>query len=218
MRAVVTVLLFVGLMSYGVFPSLAADQHSPAAGEADLHPNSADHKEDQGHKEQPGLLDVDLGAAVWTIVLFVGLLAVLSKFVWPHILKGLQDREEKLRRDLQNTEKAAQQAQETLKQYQAQLAEARTEARQIIEQSRVDAQKIGQQIKDEAQREMIQIRQRAQTEIRTAKEQAITEIYAEAATLSTQIAGRILQREISPNDHAQLVQETLGQLTEAVKN
>lgn len=156
--------------------------------------------------------------AIAAAIVFIVVLLTLKKAAWPKILQGLQDRENKIRQDLEQAEKAAQQSQETLKQYQAQLAEARAEARQIIEQSRVDALKVGQQIKDEAQREMIQIRQRAETEIRTAKEQAITEIYAEAATLSTQIAGRILQREISPDDHAQLVQDTLGQLTEAVKH
>src|SRR5215470_6406478 len=48
-----------------------------------------------GHaeEEKPPLLSFDPGAAVWSIVVFVLLLALLRKFAWKPILEGLQQRE-----------------------------------------------------------------------------------------------------------------------------
>ncbi len=54
----------------------------------------------------PSLMEPDPGGAIWTIVLFVLLVAVLGKFAWPPILRGLQEREQKIRGDLENAEKA----------------------------------------------------------------------------------------------------------------
>ena len=85
----------------------------------------------------------------------------------------------------------------------------------MIEQSRADAAKLAGELKAQAENEVAQLRQRVQNEIRTAKEQAIGEIYAEAAMLATQVAGKILQREINPDDQKALVEQSLGELNRA---
>ena len=162
--------------------------------------------------EMPFLLDVDLGSAIWNLIVFLLLLAVLAKFVWPPILKGLQQRDEKLRSDLEGAERANRDAQETLNQYKTQLAEAQREAQRIIEQSRSDAQRVGAELKEQAQNELTQMRQRAEADIETAKQQAIADLYEQTAVLATQVAGQILKREIRPEDHQSLVQESLSGL------
>jgi F-type H+-transporting ATPase subunit b len=185
----------------------------PEAHALDAHDPHADPGGAEAH-EQPGLLSVDYGSAVWTIVLFLVLLTILGKFVWPHVLKGLQDRENKLRQDLEHAEAAAKQAQATLNQYQAKLTQANEEVRRLIEQGREDAQKIAAQLRQQAQAEIDQARQRAQSDIRVAKEQALNEIYEQAAELATTAAGRILQRQMNAEDHRRLVQESLAQLSQ----
>jgi len=161
--------------------------------------------------DEPGLLSPDPGAAIWTIILFVVLLVVLGKFAWPSILKGLQDREEKIRADLENAENAARDATRTLEQYHVKLAAAQSESQKVIDQARADAQRIGAQLKDQTHNEIDKMRQRAKQEIGIAKEQAIGEIYAHTAAMVTQVAGRILQREIRPEDQQQLIDESLEQ-------
>ncbi len=164
------------------------------------------------HDEQPGLLTPDLGTAVWTIVLFLALFAVLAKFVWPPILKGLQAREDKIKSDLEQAEQAAADATAKMEQYQAKLTEAQKEAQQVIEQSRQDAQRVAAQLKDQARGEITQLKDRAASEINIAKQQAITELYGQAAVLATQVAGKILQREIRPEDHQSLIDQSLQQM------
>ena len=179
------------------------------------HETGHDEHAAAGHDahEQPGLLSVDVGSAFWTIVLFLVLVGVLGKFVWPQILKGLSDRETKIRRDLEDAERAAHQAAETLKEYQAKLAAAQDEARRIIDQGRTDAQKIAAGIKDQTQNEIDQLRQRATNEIRVAKEQAIGELFATTADLATRVAQRVLKQEIKGEAHDRLVQASLAELT-----
>ena len=196
--------------AHAVAEELSHGEHGDAAHGHDAH---------GAHPERalvPGLADSTLWwEMLWSIVVFAIFFGVLSLVVWPKILGGLQAREEKQRTDLQRAEKAAADAAATLKQYETQLAEARKEAGQMIEQSRADAAKLAGELKAQAENEVAQLRQRVQNEIRTAKEQAIGEIYAEAAMLATQVAGKILQREINPDDQKALVEQSLGELNRA---
>lgn len=167
--------------------------------------------ESEGH-EQPGLLSVDVGSAVWTIVLFFVLLVVLGKFAWPSILKGLQDRESKIRGDLEAAEQAAAKARQMQGEYEQQLSDAHDQVRKLIDQGRADALDIAAQLKQTAQDEIAQIRDRAESDIRSAKQQALTDIYTQTAVLATDVAGRILKRQINSGDQQQLVDEAVNEL------
>ncbi|MEX0653181.1 MAG: F0F1 ATP synthase subunit B [Phycisphaeraceae bacterium] len=147
-----------------------------------------------------------------TLIVFGTLLAILYKYAWGPILTGLQDREKKIRQDLEQAEQANREAHDTLGQYKQQLADARKEAQRMIEQSRTEASRAAAQIKDEAQQEITQMRRRAEQEIGNAKEQAIADLYEQTATLATQVASQILQREINADDQRALVEQSLTKL------
>jgi len=160
----------------------------------------------------PSLFAGTIAQSLAAVIVFLILFVVLSKFAWGPILKGLQDRERKIKEDLHRAETASREAASMLQEYQNKLAEGHAEAGRIIEQGKSDAQRIAAGLKEQAQKEIDQMRHRAQSEITTAKEQAITEIYSQAAELATTVAGRILQREINPTDHQQLIKESLDTL------
>ncbi len=153
--------------------------------------------------------------AVAAAVVFIVVLVVLKKAAWSKILLGLQDRENRIREDLETADRSAKQAQQTLSEYEQKLAAANDEVRQIIDQGRSDAAKLATQIKDDAQTQITQMRRRAETEIDAAKQQAVDEIYAQTAMLATEVAGRILKRQIDPQDQQQLVQETISELSQS---
>ena len=163
---------------------------------------------DDGNNLFAGTLLQSLAA----IIAFVILLVVLRKFAWGPILSGLQDREAKIKGDLEEAEKAANEANATLTEYKAKLADAQEQARAMIDQSRDDAQRVAAEIKDDTQNEINQMKERAQQDIGAAKEQALGEIYQQTAALATDVAGRILQRQINETDQQRLVDESLGQL------
>lgn len=156
--------------------------------------------------------------AVWSIVVFGIFFAVLSFVVWPKILKALREREEKQQQDLQSAEQARTEAKQTLEQYQQQLAEARQEARQVLDEARKDAEQMRSKMLADAEREMNQLRQRATDDIELAKRQAVQELHTTSAELATQVAEKILQRQINEEDTQRLVEQSLEELNRTGRN
>ncbi len=146
------------------------------------------------------------------IIVFLLLLLVLKKLAWGPILKGLQERENRIKADLEQAQRSAQQAMAQLAEYEAQLARAKSEAVAIIDKGRQDAQGIAQRIQDETQEGITAARKRAEAEIQYAKEQALADVYTQVARLSTQVAGRIVKREINAEDQRDLVREAVDKL------
>ncbi len=162
--------------------------------------------------ESRALVDPMVAEMIWSLVLFVLFFLALAFLVWPKILGALQARESKVKGDLEQAEQSARDAAATLDQYKQQLAAAQAESQKVIEQARKDADRIAAQLKDDAQTQITAMRDRAARDITAAKEQAIADLYDQAGTLATHIAGRILQREIRPEDQQQLITESLNQL------
>ncbi|QDU32836.1 ATP synthase subunit b [Poriferisphaera corsica] len=160
------------------------------------------------------LLKPMLGQFAWQLILFLVLFVVLTIFVWPPILKGLQDREAKIKGDLSSAEKAAKDAAGTLEEYKAQLADAQKKAQEVIEEGRTAATKLSAELKTQAESEIQAMRERAGAEIRGAKEEALAQIYEQAAVMSTQVAGQILRKEISVDDQRGLIDASLQALKE----
>jgi F-type H+-transporting ATPase subunit b len=203
--------VLTGLIAVG--SAVAAPEHAEALKDA-AHAAADAHGDAHGAHSGGGgtLLSFDVGSYLWKLIIFVTFFVLLAKFVWPPILKGLQGREEKQRRDLSTAEKAAKDAQTTLSQYKQQLAEAQKESQRMIEESRKQAEQLGARLKADADREITQMKDRAQKDIAAAKETALADIYEQSAVLSTQIAGKILKRELNPQDQSALVSESLAQL------
>lgn len=215
--------LFVCLVWAG---PLAADHHEEAAdavhGAVDAHTqDTAGHSADLGghigHEERE-LMTLKYKEALFTIIVFGIFFVVGSIFVWPKILGALQAREDKVRGDLKQAEQSAKEATATLAEYKQQLAEAQKQAQVIVDESRASAQQVAAQLKEQTQAEITQMRDRAQADIQAAKERAVTEIYEQTATLATEVAGKILRREINAGDQASLVRESIARLNEAGQN
>jgi F-type H+-transporting ATPase subunit b len=158
------------------------------------------------------LLSYDQGTAFWTLVLFVLLLVVLGKLVWPKITAGLDAREGKIRSDILGAESANAQAQQVLAQYQQKLADAAAEARKAIDQARADAEALRAKLVHETEAEIQKLKARATSEINQARNQAVQDLYAKASELSLAVAEKILQRQITETDTTRLIDQSLAEL------
>jgi len=155
----------------------------------------------------------DVGNALWTIAIFLLVVFVLGRFAWRPILSGLQSRESFIRQSIEEARRDRAEAEERLKQYIDKLNHARSEATAIVDEARRDADVVKQRIEQEASAEAARIVERARREIQLATEGAVKEIYALTAKLSTQVASKILEREITPQDHERLIRESIDRLT-----
>ncbi len=151
--------------------------------------------------------------AIAAIIMFGLLFFLLKSTAWGPILQGLQDRETKIRNEIESAEDARTKATAALEEYQKELASARAEANQMIQQAKADAQSVADDLRSKNETELSGMKERAKAEIEAAKRAALNEIFAETALLSTQIASKILERELNPNDQQDLVKKALAQLS-----
>ncbi len=149
---------------------------------------------------------------IWTLVVFVGLLLVLGKYAWTPLLAALQKRESHLERVLQDTERARNESESLLAEHRKQMTRAADEVRALLDKARQDAQAASDQIVRQAQEEAEAARQRAQRDIASARDQALGEIWQKSADLAVSIAGRVLGKQLNPDDHRRLLDAAIKEL------
>lgn len=167
---------------------------------------------------QGNLFAGDIGNAVWTLVIFLLVLLILGKFAWGPLLSGLQQREEFIRRSLQEAKDDREAAEARLAEYEAKLADAGAQAAEIVDQGKRNAETARASIEEKARDESDKMVERAKREIELAKQSAIKDLYATSSDLATEIASRILQRELNAQDHERLISESIKELGDLEKN
>jgi F-type H+-transporting ATPase subunit b len=150
--------------------------------------------------------------AIWTLVVFVGLLLVLGRYAWKPLMHALHEREKHLEHVLLETERARNESEGLLSEHRKQMARAAAEVRAILDKAREDAHAAGEQIVKHAQAEAEAARQRAQRDIASARDQALVEIWKTTADLAVSVAGRVLSREISEQEHRRLLDVAIREL------
>lgn len=150
--------------------------------------------------------------SIYTVVVFLLLLALLSKFAWPPIYQGMKAREEMLSAAKTAAEKAKAEAEALHKQLQAEFASANDKIRLMLEEARRDADELRAKEREVGQREAAAERDRAKREIETAKDQALTEIYQHSVQLASLMSSKAVRRGMTADDHSRLVDEALAEL------
>jgi F-type H+-transporting ATPase subunit b len=150
--------------------------------------------------------------AVTALVVFGLVFAILAVKVWPVIVRGLDERADKIRSEIESAEQARRQAKEALEQYQQSLAQARDEAKKMLDATKAQQSVLAAELRAKADAELADLRDRARRDIDAAKRAAIAEIYTTTANLAADMAGKILQRQWSPGDQQRMVEDSLREL------
>jgi len=160
-------------------------------------------------------VNVEWLTLVTTIVIFLLFFAVAAVFIWPKILTGLDEREQKICQEIERAEAARAEAAEALRKQEDALRLARVEANEMIAKARSAAEDHARDMRTQAEEELNSLRAQAHREIDTAREAAVKDLTAHAASLSTAIAGRILRREINDGDQRDLIDQSLKEFASA---
>jgi len=153
----------------------------------------------------------DIGNALWTVVIFVVVLIVLGKFAWGPILNALQKREQFIHDSLAQAKKDREAAEAALKEYEQKLHEAKAEATAIVEEGRRDADEVRRREEARAKEEAEAMLQRARREITVATETAVSELYSLSSRLATDVASRVIRKELTGSDHERLIAEAIDE-------
>jgi len=158
--------------------------------------------------------DFSFGLFFWQMILFVLLLLLLKKFAWGPILSALNDREEGIKEALDSAEKARLEMQNLQSDNQKLLQEARSEREAMIKEAREIKEKMISDAKDEAKIEADKMIINAQAAIESEKKAAISEIKNQVASLSIDIAEKVIKSELADKDkQLKLVESMLNDAT-----
>ena len=161
---------------------------------------------------QASLFAGGIGNFFITLIIFGAVVYILGTQAWPPLLKLLDEREHAIRGSLEEARKEREEAEKLLSDYKEQIAKAREEATAIVEEGRRDAAAVRSRMQEEAREESAEMIERAKREIGLATDAAKTEIYEQASQLAVQVAGAIVRKELSADDHKQLVSEALERM------
>lgn len=205
MTRLVAVALAMALVAGPVWAAKAADPHAATGKKADDHAKGGDHAKGDDIDVFHGALDL----TIWTIVVFLVLFGILSKFAWPQIRDGLDRRERAIARDKQEAERAKHEASALREQLAQEMAKANDQIRQMIDKARQDAQKTAADELSRGKQELQAERERLQRELKLSTDNALREIWSQGAQLATMISSRAVRKQMNVDDHRALLDEAL---------
>ncbi len=142
------------------------------------------------------LLTPGTGLIFWQAITFLAVVFILGRFAWRPIIGSLKARED----SIEDALKAAELAKEEMKLLQADneklLQEARKERDEILREAQNASNRIRSEAKEQAEQSSARILDDARREILQQKEKALAEMKGMVATLSIDIAEKVLGKEL----------------------
>ena len=158
------------------------------------------------------LVQPDPGLFIWTIATFLVLLFLLQRFAWKPLLQALENRQEMIRKSLDDAEQAKTDLQKAQEESNKIVAKARIAADTIIAASRADAMKLQEELRAKARASADGIISNAERQIQQQTDRSLAQIREEAVDLSIGIASKLIQRNLTKEDNNALIEDALKQI------
>jgi F-type H+-transporting ATPase subunit b len=165
-----------------------------------------------------GIFNFATNVSFWTVVIFLVLLVVLSKFAFPPILGYAAAREQRIRETLQDAQRQREETARLLEEQRAQLAEARQQALQVIAEGKVAAERVKADLVETAREEQQALVARARKDIEQEREKALESLRREAVDLAIAAAARLVGKRLDAEDDRRLVTEYLQGVSASTGN
>lgn len=158
------------------------------------------------------LLSPSFGLIFWTSLTFLTVLFILSRTAFKPISNALAERERSIQQALDSADKAREEMQKLQASNEKLLQDARAEREEMLKDARTAANKMIEEAKEKADAEYSRIVESAQDEIRREKEAAMSEVRGLVASLSLEVAEKVVRKQLA--DEAAQKQLVEGYLKE----
>ncbi|WP_339609878.1 F0F1 ATP synthase subunit B [uncultured Planktosalinus sp.] len=157
------------------------------------------------------LVTPGFGLVFWTAITFLILLFILKKFAWKPILGAVSSREESIKDALAAAEAARREMENLQADNERILQEARAEREAMLKEARDMKNKMIADAKEDAKLTADKMISQAQEAIQSEKKAAIAELKGQVASLSLEIAEKVVKQELSnKGQQEKLVEDMLG--------
>ena len=142
------------------------------------------------------------GTFIAEVIAFLIILGIIWKYIVPYIQGPMRERQEMIRQQAEDADKAREQLAEAQQAYQNALTEARTEAAKIRENARSEAQRTVEELRTAAQEESARIVARGSEQLALQRGAIVRELRAEIGTLAVELSEKIVEQRLA--DDAQV--------------
>lgn len=146
------------------------------------------------------LLTPNPGLIFWMLVVFLMVVFILAKFAWKPIIKGLKDRENEIQGALDLAERTKAEMIQLKSDNQKLIAEANAIRDRILRDAKDASDRMVIEAKDKAIAEGQKMIESARETIRNEQHAAVAKVRKEVATLSLEIAEKVLNRELKDKE------------------
>jgi F-type H+-transporting ATPase subunit b len=159
-----------------------------------------------------GLLTPSGGLMVWTLIIFLLVLAILSWKAYPAILASVRAREKALEDAIAAAKKDRDEAAALLAEHRKAIEAARDEAQKIVTDARASGEKVRTDVIEQAHREQQAILERARTEIMAERDRAIAELRRQTVELAVRAASKVIERNLDVESNRVVVENFLASI------
>lgn len=156
--------------------------------------------------------DINTGMMFWTLLIFGLLFGILTKWVWPVIVRSVEEREQRIAEQLEQADRLNAEAQAALEEHNKLLAASKSTAQALIADAKSLAEKEREQLLEKTRDEQEQLLVRAKREIEAERDRAVTQLRREAVDLSLAAAAKLIQQKVDSQTDRKIVEDYLGSL------
>ena len=159
-----------------------------------------------------GLLDPHAGLMVWTLLIFVFLLAILSRFAFKPLTAAVEARERALEEAIAGAKRDRDEAARLLAEQRAQLEGSRGEAQKLIADARAAGEKMRADLLEQTHLQQAELLERARRDIDAERDRAIADLRREAVDLALAGASKVIERNLDDAGNRRLVEQFLASI------
>lgn len=165
--------------------------------------------------EKTNLLMPAGGLMFWTLLIFVVLMFVLTKFAYKPLLEAVEAREAALEEAIAGAQRDRDAAAKLLAEQTAALEAARAEAQRFIADGRATAEKLRASMLEDTKAQQQDLLDRARREIDNERARAIAELRSAAVDLALAGASKVIAKNLDDAGNRKLVEEFLASIPQA---
>lgn len=175
-------------------------------------PLAAEAAEEHGEEGGSFLVSPGLGLMIWTLLLFLITMWVLSKVAFPKIQEALDKRAKMISESIDAAERQRRESDELLAEYRARLAEAREQADDIMARARKSAETAEAEAAAAGKEKREELVGAAKRDIEAETRRSLDQIRQEVADLTVLATERVTRKSLTAEDQKRLVEEALSEV------
>ncbi|MBM4415633.1 MAG: F0F1 ATP synthase subunit B [Chloroflexi bacterium] len=154
-------------------------------------------------------LGFSLPGLIQQLVNFTILLVVLRIFLYPRVMKVLDERRQRIQEGIDRAAQAASAAADSEAEARRVMEQARAEGREASQRAQEAAARLREELEARARADAEQIATRAREEVTLERDQAIEQLRREFADLTIAAAERVIAQSLDRQAHQRLIDEVL---------